>query len=473
MRGCRALWLTLLVLLLLPACAAAEFHPEWILRNAVVRVRDIAAWVPKQYSLGRDASLEQTDITARISEQIKKKVYVTLCEDDSTKDAFMEGNILYIRKFCRPLEDGEEVPEGKSVFEVTLENGTTCRAAVFIGEDEDAAGIRLDPENLQEIYVKQRLLAEGEEPPEGWTVVTDEIEGTQVRMAVDLSRMAGKENFSVEIGYENHLEVGDMNFLLYTAAFFRPVPWSMLAGPEMTVPEGVRQIDVATIVQFQMVSRLDLVSMLIPDDEAYADDPYAILLDGRVWVQVRQNCKVLAEGEEPPAGSAVFTLTMLDMIPGDYFFTDDELMKFTDEQKKAKLERIGLVRPCPDCEGTGQTPDGLPCAGCAEMPGYVNASVRVVPVDADGRPLPAGDPNLLALPAMQLVNAHVQRFDGDKTVPDGWYTLNEGELRGVPVLQAADLRGVDAMVAVCGYGRILYFWRHSIPVYDLTSPAAP
>ena len=35
--------------------------------------------------------------------------------------------------------------------------------------------------------------------------------------------------------------------------------------------------------------------------------------------------------------------TLLRLMPSDYFFTEDELMKFTESQKYAKLERLGLM----------------------------------------------------------------------------------------------------------------------------------
>ena len=45
--------------------------------------------------------------------------------------------------------------------------------------------------------------------------------------------------------------------------------------------------------------------------------------------------------------------SLLRLMPSDYFFTEDELMKFTESQKYAKLERLGLMKLCPTCEGTG------------------------------------------------------------------------------------------------------------------------
>ena len=69
--------------------------------------------------------------------------------------------------------------------------------------------------------------------------------------------------------------------------------------------------------------------------------------------------------------SVVFIL--LRMMPSDYFFTEDELMKFTEPQKNAKLERLGMMEMCPDCHGSGKLDDGA-CNHC-HGEGYVSRSV--------------------------------------------------------------------------------------------------
>ena len=69
--------------------------------------------------------------------------------------------------------------------------------------------------------------------------------------------------------------------------------------------------------------------------------------------------------------SVVFIL--LRMMPSDYFFTEDELMKFTETQKYAKLERLGIMETCPECHGKG-TVDEAPCEHC-EGTGYRNRNV--------------------------------------------------------------------------------------------------
>ncbi|MBQ8136447.1 MAG: hypothetical protein IJ174_03345, partial [Clostridia bacterium] len=76
--------------------------------------------------------------------------------------------------------------------------------------------------------------------------------------------------------------------------------------------------------------------------------------------------------------SVVFFL--LRLMPSDYFFTEDELMKFTEAQKYAKLERLGLMETCHTCSGTGLV-DGESCPSCRLYPtdakgtGYVNRSI--------------------------------------------------------------------------------------------------
>ncbi len=75
--------------------------------------------------------------------------------------------------------------------------------------------------------------------------------------------------------------------------------------------------------------------------------------------------------------SVVFFL--LRMMPSDYFFTEDELIKFTEEQKYAKLERLGLMEICKTCGGKGMVEDKA-CPNCREGDaasgtGYRNRSV--------------------------------------------------------------------------------------------------
>ena len=76
--------------------------------------------------------------------------------------------------------------------------------------------------------------------------------------------------------------------------------------------------------------------------------------------------------------SIVFVL--LRLMPSDYFFTEDELMKFTESQKYAKLERMGLMEICPVCHGSGLVDDAA-CRKCSETvqdakgTGYINRSV--------------------------------------------------------------------------------------------------
>ena len=71
---------------------------------------------------------------------------------------------------------------------------------------------------------------------------------------------------------------------------------------------------------------------------------------------------------------------LLRLMPSDYFFTEDELMKFTETQKYAKLERLGLMETCPTCGGSGMV-NNEACPKCRENPlsakgaGYVDRSI--------------------------------------------------------------------------------------------------
>ncbi len=64
---------------------------------------------------------------------------------------------------------------------------------------------------------------------------------------------------------------------------------------------------------------------------------------------------------------------LLRMMPSDYFFTEDELMKFTDQQKYAKLQRLGIMENCSACDGKGKIGEA-DCEKCLGT-GYVDRSV--------------------------------------------------------------------------------------------------
>ena len=71
---------------------------------------------------------------------------------------------------------------------------------------------------------------------------------------------------------------------------------------------------------------------------------------------------------------------LLRLMPSDYFFTEDELIKFTESQKYAKLERLGMMSICSQCHGSGMEGEQA-CSKCRETPldaqgtGYVSRSV--------------------------------------------------------------------------------------------------
>ena len=72
---------------------------------------------------------------------------------------------------------------------------------------------------------------------------------------------------------------------------------------------------------------------------------------------------------------------LMRLMPTEYFFTEDELMKFTDQQKFAKLERMGVMTICATCHGSGTLENGEACPDCMKYSttnigtGYVDRSV--------------------------------------------------------------------------------------------------
>ena len=55
---------------------------------------------------------------------------------------------------------------------------------------------------------------------------------------------------------------------------------------------------------------------------------------------------------------------LMRLMPKEYFFTEEELMKFTDQQKFSKLEALGIMDICPTCHGTGLLEVGEKCPDC-------------------------------------------------------------------------------------------------------------
>ena len=75
---------------------------------------------------------------------------------------------------------------------------------------------------------------------------------------------------------------------------------------------------------------------------------------------------------------------LMRMMPKEYFFTEDELMKFTDQQKYSKLEAQGIMDICSRCHGNGLLEDGSACPDCMtystnpnQGTGYVDRPVLV------------------------------------------------------------------------------------------------
>ena len=115
---------------------------------------------------------------------------------------------------------------------------------------------------------------------------------------------------------------------------------------------------------------------------------------------------------------------LLRLMPSDYFFTEDELMKFTEAQKYAKLERLGLMESCPQCGGKG-TVDDAACTRCRENPlsdkgtGYVNRSVLAQLGDFFGdmlqmRVFNAKGKEVKSIEPISLIPYLSQRFSGEE-----------------------------------------------------------
>ena len=84
--------------------------------------------------------------------------------------------------------------------------------------------------------------------------------------------------------------------------------------------------------------------------------------------------------------SIVFLL--LRLMPTDYFFTEDELIQFTETQKNSKLARLGMMKTCPVCGGSGKVTDengeSVKCTNCLDGTGYVKRSSLAQLVDFYG-----------------------------------------------------------------------------------------
>ena len=129
---------------------------------------------------------------------------------------------------------------------------------------------------------------------------------------------------------------------------------------------------------------------------------------------------------------------LLRLMPSDYFFTEDELMKFTETQKYAKLERLGLMESCSDCKGTGLV-NGEACHTCRENEiaakgtGYVNRSVIAQLGDFFGdmlqmRVFNAKGKEVKSIEPMSLLKYLSEK---SKTGEDPFGTLKEGYYKKV------------------------------------------
>ena len=128
--------------------------------------------------------------------------------------------------------------------------------------------------------------------------------------------------------------------------------------------------------------------------------------------------------------------SLLRLMPSDYFFTEDELMKFTETQKYAKLERLGLMQVCPECSGTGLV-NGTACPNCRENElsvkgtGYTDRSILAQLGDFFGdmlqvRVFNSKDKEVKSIEPMKLTTYLSQKLSGEENpfgeLKEGYYT---------------------------------------------------
>ncbi|MBR4458107.1 MAG: hypothetical protein IKS31_04015 [Clostridia bacterium] len=454
--------LSVLLMLLFAVPAFADFHPEWLRRDADVRVLQVKIHLPKTVCSSdpkqRPARAQEIKARTAPDAETRQKVCIVPGEDDSRKDAYFDGDTLYIAKTFVILPDGAEVPAGKTVVSIPGANGTTRRAALTVTEDEDASGIRVScEEELRKAPV--RLLGGDEDAPAGWAVITEVIGGQRIRVAVDLTGFPEGTAEPVGLPYEDHLAPREDDVALYTAAFFRPA--AACAVSEYGFSDdielfGMREIRAYESIRFQSPAHyVGRTCCLIPDSEELAGQPIAFFDGGRLYVQVRRDFRVLREGEEPQSGETVFGLDLLRYTLPHTFLTDDEMIKFTDTQKGYRLTYLGLAMPCPDCDGRGTLPDGSPCAACAEMPGSVGRPRRIACGAEEG---------ILVLPVLRVAHCTVRAIEADKPVPEGW--IGDGDavtIEGVPVryvISAAEIPEPEAVIGILARVRLDEGWMY-------------
>ena len=455
MRIIRTLMLFALLLFLSVPFARADFHEEWVTSHASVTLFDAEVYVPKRtyvVQTGRRRPEGVDGMTAidvyesRPYEDmwtpLRRKVYIPLDEGDSTlPGAFFDLDTLYVRKDFAVLDKDEAAPAGRTVIEVSA-GDLVRRVAVSIAADEDAS--RIEAKAVERDVARDaRLLREGEAPPEGWQVRLADFGDRTVRFAVDLHDLNEAEILNVELPYEDHLAAWDhgpaltVEALIFTAVderlYFR--------DPYMHVPYATEWEVCANAYPDCHFAFADAFSGIDTDKTTVEimwrshetpADPVAFFHEGTLYVQIDRAFRLLADGEEAPEGWQVFELDLLDEIYPDYFLTEEQLIKLTDEEQYEILLRQGLFRICESCGGSGRTADGLRCGACAGTPGYVRRTWRIA---CEAAP----EERLMALPVLAFRYFSGRIAEADKPLPEGWRPVETYEIRGVRLCAAADV----------------------------------
>ena len=186
-----------------------------MINKAEVEVYTATAYISKDYSADKKAAPDKVKAVDRETGN-KKTVYVTLSEGDSTKDAYIEGGKLFVKKSCEVLSADEAVPAGMTAFPAVASDGTERRIAVAVGPDEHAedCAVTLTAEHQYRDYT---LLDDGDAVPDGMTEKSIRVGDRQQRVAIDLSDDAVFQGIEVTIKEEDRT----VPFITYVFARLR------------------------------------------------------------------------------------------------------------------------------------------------------------------------------------------------------------------------------------------------------------
>lgn len=154
--------------------------------KAKVEVISATVFIAKDYTEKKSSDL--TEIKAVNTETgAKKKVYISLAEGDSKKEAYLENGQLYVKKSYEIIGEDEEIPEGMTALSAQDEDGTSRTIAVFVSDDEHLEQARVQLQTDTETNREFTVLAENEEAQEGYSVYEIKVGDAIRRVAVQLS----------------------------------------------------------------------------------------------------------------------------------------------------------------------------------------------------------------------------------------------------------------------------------------------